>query len=137
MKVGLLKHKTSFVWTEVLCTVTTSNQCWQVWSNFDKFEPILTSFLQIWLIWTNFDSFKPILTGLNKFERVLTSLIRILQDWLSLVWFKMTWHEHLLTYETWFMAIWLQFQWQTTTKKSDSKMGAYTPIKMTITKEER
>ena len=113
--------------------MTSLNQFWLVWSNVEKFQPFLLSLIQIEHVWTNFDNFKPILTSLNQFWQVWPKFDKICQAWIES---NTTWHDRLLKKETWFMPIWLAFL--TTVHdvddddKTDSKMGAYAPIKKLI-----
>ena len=123
--------------------MTRLNQFWQVQTNFDKFksiliiwsrfnkiESILTSLNQFWQVWTNFDKFDTNLTSMGQFWQTWLKFDKIDQAW---VWSNLTWHDHLLTSETWFMTFWLPFLTkQARRQKSDSKMGAYAPIKNKI-----
>ena len=66
--------------------MTVWNQFWQVWTNFDNFEHILTSQNKFWQIWTNLYKFEQILARLNKLWQVwanFNNLIQIWQGWIN------------------------------------------------------
>ena len=72
------------IWTSLI-------QFGQVWSNFDKFDPIWESLIQFGHVWSSLDRFNPIWTCFIQFRQVLSNLDNFDLIWTSLFQFGQVW----------------------------------------------